>query len=131
MPISSCQEYFDTLEDRFVASASKGIDAIYQFELIGDGGGTWHVVVKDGAIEVGEGSHPAPSSTVTAGAGDYVKIANDEMNGPTMRRYIGYVLTGSSGLLRSRMNVPIPAAQPHYHPQGGFIGMYVVCCGVM
>jgi putative sterol carrier protein len=81
MPISTCKEYFDTLDARFVKDAAKGVDAIYQFELTGDGGGTWHVIVKDGQMEVGEGEHPDASSTVTADAGDYVKIANNEMNG--------------------------------------------------
>jgi putative sterol carrier protein len=81
MPIASCQEYFDTLDGRFVASASKGVSAVYQFELTGDGGGIWHVVVSDGSMEVKEGNHPEPSSTVTANAADYVKIANNEMNG--------------------------------------------------
>ncbi|MFT4974869.1 MAG: hypothetical protein ACI8S6_000752, partial [Myxococcota bacterium] len=47
MPVSSCQEYFDTLDTRFVQTASKGVDAIYQFNLSGDGGGVWHVFVKD------------------------------------------------------------------------------------
>jgi len=81
MPISTCQEYFDTLDERFVASASKGVDAVYQFDLSGDGGGTWHVIVVDGGMEVGEGAHASPSSTITAKAADYVKIANNEMNG--------------------------------------------------
>lgn len=81
MPISTCQEYFDTLGARFVKEASKGVDAIYQFNLTGDGGGTWHVIVKDMGITVGEGEHPEASSTVTAKANDYVKIANNEMNG--------------------------------------------------
>lgn len=81
MPIKTCQEYFDTLDTRFVQDASSGVDAVYQFNLTGDGGGTWHVVVKDMGISVGEGEHPSPSSTVTADASDYVKIANNEMNG--------------------------------------------------
>lgn len=81
MPISSCQEYFDTLPQRFVPSASKGVTAVFQFTLTGPGGGTWHVVVDDGKIEVHSGAHPNPGSTVEATAEDYVKIANDEMNG--------------------------------------------------
>ncbi len=81
MPIRTCQEYFDTLNDRFVASAAKGVQAIYQFELTGPGGGTWHVIVDDGAIEVVQGPHAEPTSTVEAKADDYVKIANNEMNG--------------------------------------------------
>lgn len=81
MPISTCQEYFDTLDSRFVKEAAKGVDAIYQFNLTGDGGGTWHVIVKDMDITVGEGDHTEASSTITAKAADYVKIANNEMNG--------------------------------------------------
>ena len=79
--ISSVQEYFDTLGDRFVQSASKGVNAVYQFEISGDGGGTWHVAVADGAMEVHQGAHASPSSTVTSKAADYVKIANGDMNG--------------------------------------------------
>ena len=79
--ISSCQEYFDTLDQRFVADASKGVNAIYQFELSGSDGGTWHVVVEDGAMTVHNGAHASPSSVVTASAADYVKIANGDING--------------------------------------------------
>ncbi len=81
MAISTVQEYFDTLDNRFVASASAGIEAIYQFELTGEGGGTWHVLVNDGALTIVEGSHADPSATITASAKDYVKIANNQMNG--------------------------------------------------
>jgi putative sterol carrier protein len=80
-PISSCQEYFDTLQDRFVVSAAKGVTAVYQFELSGPGGGTWHISIADGAMSVHNGPHPDPSSVVTAEADDYVKIANGTMNG--------------------------------------------------
>ena len=81
MPISTCQEYFDTLDARFVASAAKGVKAVYQFTLTGAGGGTWHVAVNDGAISVHTGPHAEPNSTLEASAEDYVKIANNEMNG--------------------------------------------------
>ena len=79
--IASCQEYFDTLSDRFVQEAAKGVTAVFQFDLTGDGGGKWHVTVADGAIEVGTGQHASPTATVEAGASNYVKIANGEING--------------------------------------------------
>lgn len=79
--ISTCQEYFDTLDRRFVTSAAKGVDAVYQFNLTGDGGGTWHLVVKDGGFDVADGAHDDPSAVITADAGNYVKIANGDMNG--------------------------------------------------
>jgi putative sterol carrier protein len=80
-PIRTCQEYFDTLPARYVATAGKGVTAVFQFELTGDGGGTWHVAVEDGKMSVVAGAHAAPTSTISAGAADYVKIANGEMNG--------------------------------------------------
>jgi len=79
--ISSCKEYFDTLDKRFVNSAASGVNAVYQFSLSGDGGGDWAVVVNDGAMEVVPGAHDSPSATITADAANYVKIANGDMNG--------------------------------------------------
>ena len=79
--IASCADYFETLDRRFVASAANGVDAVYQFKLTGDGGGDWHVVVADGALRVEPGNHDNPSATLTAGADNYVKIANGDMNG--------------------------------------------------
>ncbi len=79
--VSTVQEYFDTLGDRFVADASKGVQAVYQFEISGDGGGTWHVAVDDGSMQVHQGAHDKPSSTVTSKAADYIKICNGDMNG--------------------------------------------------
>ncbi|MCO4744334.1 MAG: SCP2 sterol-binding domain-containing protein [Proteobacteria bacterium] len=79
--INTVQEYFDTLGDRFVASAAEGVSAVFQFDISGDGGGIWHIVVEDGGMAVHSGAHASPSSTVTAKAADYVKIANGDMNG--------------------------------------------------
>lgn len=79
--ISTVQEYFDTLDQRFVKSAAQGVKAVFQFDISGEGGGAWHVVVQDGAMEVHSGTHASPSAVVTASADDYVKIANGDMNG--------------------------------------------------
>lgn len=75
------KDYFDTLGDRFQADAAKGVTAIYQFEIAGDGGGTWHVKVDDGTMEVAEGPADNPSAVVTSKAKDYIKICNGDMNG--------------------------------------------------
>ena len=79
--ITTCKEYFDTLDRRFVNSAASGVNAVYQFSLSGDGGGDWHCVVNDGGLEVVEGAHDNPSAIISADAANYVKIANGDMNG--------------------------------------------------
>lgn len=79
--VETVQGYFDTLQDRFVADASKGMDAVFQFEISGDGGGTWHVHVTEGNIDVVEGAHENPSARVLSSDKDYLKICNGDMNG--------------------------------------------------
>lgn len=76
--ISSVQEYFDTLDARFVPDASKGVDAVYQFEF---DVGTWHVHVSDGSMAINSGQHGEPASTIQAKEADWVKIINGDMNG--------------------------------------------------
>ena len=98
--ISSCQEYFDTLDRRFVNSAAKGVNAVYQFTLTGDGGGDWHLIVDDGALQVVAGKHPDPSATLTAEAGNYVQIANGDMNG--LRAVMTRKMTVSGNLVAAR-----------------------------
>lgn len=98
--ISSCKEYFDTLSRRFVTSAAKGVDAVYQFKLNGPSGGSWHLVVKDGTFTVVAGEHADPSAVITADADDYVKIANGDMNG--LRAVMTRKMTVSGNLVLAR-----------------------------
>lgn len=76
----SVRERFSTLQDRFDASAAKGVDVAFQFNLSGDGGGKWYCTIKGGKLTVKEGTGPNPTATLSASASDYLKIANGEMN---------------------------------------------------
>ena len=53
--ITTSQEYFDTLQDRFIADASKGVDVQISYDLSGDGGGLWTITVKDQTLSIAEG----------------------------------------------------------------------------
>jgi putative sterol carrier protein len=79
--VDSVQEYFETLPQRFVQSASAGVEAIFQFEISGDAGGTWHVIVKDEALEINAGEHQSPSARILSSDDNYLKICNGDMNG--------------------------------------------------
>lgn len=79
--VSSVQEYFDTLSSRYVAAQAKGVTASYLFDLSGDGGGTWHIKLTDGAFEAGTGPVDAPTCTIKMAAADYVKLVNGQLNG--------------------------------------------------
>ena len=105
--VSTIKEYFDTLPDRFVASAARGLTAIFQFELAGDGGGTYHVTVADGAIAVAEGPAPSPSATLKMSAENYVKMANGELNS-AMAFMKGQLKVTGNVLLAQRMQAIFP-----------------------
>lgn len=107
--IHSCQEYFDTLDDRFVDEASRGLHAVYQFELAGDGGGTWHVVVADGSLQVCAGAHREPSAVVSSKAPDFVRISNGDING---RRAV------MTRKMKVRGNLLLARKMEHLFPSG-------------
>jgi putative sterol carrier protein/nitrite reductase/ring-hydroxylating ferredoxin subunit len=79
--VTSVAEYFATLEQRFVPSATRGLDAVFQWELAGDDGGTYHAIVKDGTMQLTEGRHPQPTVTIAMPSVDYVKVVNGELDG--------------------------------------------------
>lgn len=105
--VSNVKEYFDTLPARFVASAAKGMNAVFQFELSGDGGGTYYVAVTDGTMTVHEGPAPQPSTTLKMTAENYVKMANGELNG-AMAYMKGQLKVSGNVLLAQKMQAIFP-----------------------
>jgi putative sterol carrier protein len=107
MQVSSVKEYFDTLPQRFVATAAKGVKAIYQFELSGDGGGTYHVTIDDGAMTVTEGAAEKPSTTLKMTGADYVDMVNGKLSG-TMAFMKGKLKVSGNVMLAQKMQAFLP-----------------------
>ena len=80
-PVSNCKEYFEKLNDRLVKDAASGVNATFQYNLTGDGGGDWYVTFSDGDMSVHEGTAPKADVTYTMEAGNYNKMANGELDG--------------------------------------------------
>lgn len=93
--VESVQEYFDTLHDRFNPEGATKIDAVYQWDL--DGAGKWYAIVKHGTLEVHEGEHPDPTTTIIMDADKYVKMVNGDLNGQLA------VMTGKMKIKGKRM----------------------------
>jgi putative sterol carrier protein len=81
MLVTSCQHYFETIQQRFVPAAAQGVNAKYVYDLEGEGGGVWTVIVTDGTVTVTEGAAADANVTFTISADNYVKLANGELNG--------------------------------------------------
>lgn len=72
---------FDGMPANLNADAAKGMNAVIQFNLSGDGGGNYNVTVKDGAATVAEGAAESPNMTMTMAAQDYVDMISGKLNG--------------------------------------------------
>ncbi len=75
------KETFDVMPSRFKKEAAAGMDAVFQYDITGDGGGKWYNVIKDGELTVTEGEHDSPNITITIGAGDYLDMIAGTLNG--------------------------------------------------
>jgi len=81
MAAASVREIFEAMPGSFNKEAAKGLDAVYQFDLSGDGGGKWYVAVKDETCDVREGTYSAPNVTISMTASDYLDMINGQANG--------------------------------------------------
>lgn len=75
------KEIFNAMPGNLNADAAKGMNAVIQFNLTGDGGGNYYVTIKDGTCTVTEGSHQSPNMTMTMAAQDYVDMITGKLNG--------------------------------------------------
>lgn len=78
---TSCKQAFDMMPTRFNKEAAKGLNAIYQFDLSGDGGGKWHVIINNDSCQVKEGPAASPSITISMTAQDYLDMLSGKLNG--------------------------------------------------
>ena len=78
---TSCKEAFEQSPNRFNREAAKGLTAVYQFDLSGDGGGKWYMDINNGAYSVHEGAHPSPNITISMAAQDYLDMLAGKLNG--------------------------------------------------
>ncbi len=81
MAFTEVTEVFDRMPQVFNADAAQGLDVVFQYEITGDKGGNWSVVIKDGACQVSEGVHESPAVTLTLSGDTWLGIVNKETNG--------------------------------------------------
>ena len=75
------QETFDAMPGRFRADKASGTNATIQYDISGDGGGTWNAVIKDGACNVSQGAAPTPNLTLQIAAQDWLDMLSGKQSG--------------------------------------------------
>jgi putative sterol carrier protein len=72
---------FEAMIEKFDVQAAEGLDAVFQWEIVGDGGGVWHITVADGAAQLLEGRHDAPTVSQISSTDLFLSMVNLEVDG--------------------------------------------------
>jgi putative sterol carrier protein len=75
------QETFDAMPGRFRGDKAGGTNATIQYDISGDGGGTWNAVIKDGTCTVSSGSAASPNLTLQMAAQDWLDMLSGKQSG--------------------------------------------------
>ena len=78
--MASVSKIFENMPDAFNAEKAGDLDATVQFDLTGEGGGKWYVVVANGECVAMEGEEESPTATIRMEASDYAALIAGELN---------------------------------------------------
>lgn len=79
--MSEVAAFFDQVPEKVNKDKIQGMDCIYQFDITGDGGGQWHIVIANGDATVHTGVAENPSITITISAENFVSLVQGKLNG--------------------------------------------------
>ena len=104
---STASEVFTEINNRFQADPAKtaGMNAVYAFDLSGEQPGQYHISLKDGTADVGEGAPENPNITIPMKSEDFVDLATGKLDG-TMAFMSGKIkIKGDMGLAMKLQSV--------------------------
>jgi putative sterol carrier protein len=92
------KETFEAMPGRFRADKAAGTNAVIQYEIGGEGGGTWHAVIKDGACAVSEGPAQNPNLTLQVSGQDWLDMLSGKQSGQMLFMSGKLKIKGDMGL---------------------------------
>ncbi|MCB2188255.1 MAG: SCP2 sterol-binding domain-containing protein [Deltaproteobacteria bacterium] len=81
MPYTEPVAAFEDMVKKFDPQAAQGVNAVFQWDVLGEGGGVWHIKVADGACELVKARHPSPTVAQTCGTALFLSMVNYEVDG--------------------------------------------------
>jgi putative sterol carrier protein len=105
--VTTPADVFTEINTRLEANPAKAasMNAVYQFDLTGDDGGQYHIILKDGKGEAGPGAPENPNITITMAANDFVDLSSGKLDG-TMAFMSGKIkIKGDMGLAMKLQSV--------------------------
>jgi putative sterol carrier protein len=83
-PMPTVKETFDAMQSRFRADKAGTTNATIQYEISGEGGGTWHAVIQNGTCRVAEGAAPNPTLTIQMSGQDWLDMLSGKQSGQVL-----------------------------------------------
>jgi len=96
--MATVKETFDQMASRFKPDRAAGTNATIQYDISGEGGGTWHAVIKDGACTVASGAGTNPNLTLSMAAQDWLDMTSGKQSGQMLFMSGKLKLKGDMGL---------------------------------
>jgi putative sterol carrier protein len=72
--MSTAQELLSDVIARFRPEAARGVQAVFELDLSGDGGGKWHIKVGAEKCELAAGPAQDPNVSITMSVEDWRKL---------------------------------------------------------
>jgi putative sterol carrier protein len=69
------------MSGRFRPDKAAGANTTIQYDVSGDGGGTWHAVIKDGTCTVNPGPATNPNLTLQIAGQDWLDMLSGKQSG--------------------------------------------------
>ena len=79
--MATVKETFDLMASRFKPEKAAGLSAVIQYEISGEGGGTWNATIKDGKCSVASGAATTPNLTLTMSGQDWLDMLAGKLSG--------------------------------------------------
>ena len=92
------KETFDLMPTKFKAASAAGVNKTIQYDIGGDGGGTWNAVIKDGTCKVAPGAASNPNLTVQMSGQDWLDMLSGKASGQMLFMSGKLKLKGDMGL---------------------------------
>jgi putative sterol carrier protein len=94
------RDFLYSLPSKVPPAAIEGVETVFHFDLEGDHGGQYTIVVADQKVQVSDGLHGEPKCAVRASEEDFVNLATGELN-PMMAVLTGKVkISNQAEMLR-------------------------------